>query len=66
MEAAASLGWHRWAGDEGAVIGVDRYGASAPGEEIFQHLGITAERVTAEALRLLGKVPPAGHSSALP
>jgi len=57
IEAAASLGWHRWAGDEGAVIGVDRYGASAPGEEIFQHLGITAERVVAEALRLLGKSP---------
>ena len=57
IEAAASLGWHRWAGDEGTVIGVDRYGASAPGEEIFQHLGITAERVVAEALRLLGKSP---------
>jgi transketolase len=55
IEAAATLGWHRWAGDEGAIIGIDRYGASAPGEEIFKHLGITAERVTAEALRLLGK-----------
>jgi len=57
VEAAASLGWHRWAGDEGAIIGIDRYGASAPGEEIFRHLGITAERVAAEALRLLGKSP---------
>jgi len=56
VEAAASLGWHRWAGDEGAVIGIDRYGASAPGEEIFKHLGITAERVAADALLLLGKV----------
>jgi transketolase len=60
IEAAASLGWRRWAGDEGAVIGIDRYGASAPGEEIFRHLGITAERVAAEALRLLGKSPVAG------
>ena len=59
IEAAASLGWHRWAGDEGAIIGVDRYGASAPGDEIFQHLGITAEHVVAEALRLLGKTPSA-------
>jgi transketolase len=59
IEAAASLGWQRWAGDEGAVIGIDRYGASAPGEEIFKHLGITAERVVAEALGLLGKGPPA-------
>jgi len=60
VEAAASLGWRRWAGDEGTVIGIDRYGASAPGEEIFRHLGITAERVAAEALRLLGKSPVAG------
>jgi transketolase len=57
IEAAATLGWHRWAGDEGAIIGIDRYGASAPGEEIFKHLGITAEHVAAEALRLLGKGP---------
>ena len=60
IEAAATLGWHRWAGDEGAIIGIDRYGASAPGEEIFKHLGITAEHVVAEALRLLGKSPVAG------
>jgi transketolase len=59
VEAAATLGWHRWAGDEGAVIGIDRFGASAPGEEIFKHLGITAEHVVAEALRLLGKSPKA-------
>ena len=63
VEAAASLGWHRWAGDEGAVIGIDRYGASAPGEEIFKHLGITAERVAAEALRLLGKPVEVGQDS---
>lgn len=65
IEAGASLGWRRWAGDEGAVIAVDRYGASAPGEEIFKHLGITAEHVAAEALRLLGKVPPASAISAI-
>ena len=32
MEAAATMGWHKWAGDEGTVIGIDHYGASAPGE----------------------------------
>jgi transketolase len=57
VEAAASLGWRRWAGDQGAVIAIDRFGASAPGDEIFTHLGITAEHVAAEALRLLGKAP---------
>ncbi len=55
VEAAATLGWHRWAGDEGAVIGIDRFGASAPGEELFKQFGFTPERVTSEALRLLGK-----------
>jgi transketolase len=53
VEAASPLGWHQWAGDEGTTIGINRYGASAPGEEIFKHLGITAEHVTAAALRLL-------------
>jgi transketolase len=59
VEAASPLGWRQWAGDEGAIIGLNRYGASAPGEEIFKHLGFTAERVTAEALRLLGRTSEA-------
>jgi transketolase len=59
IEAGASLGWHRWAGDEGAIIAVDRYGASAPGAEIFQHYGLTAENVAATALRLLGRTDEA-------
>ena len=49
------MGWHRWAGDEGTVIGIDHYGASAPGDEIMKNFGFTAEHVTAAALRLLGK-----------
>jgi transketolase len=59
IEAASPLGWHRWAGDEGVVIGVERFGASAPGEEVMQHLGITAEHVTSAALRLLGRTAEA-------
>jgi transketolase len=55
IEAASPIGWHRWAGDEGVVIGVDRFGASAPGQDVFDHLGITAEHVTAAALRILGR-----------
>ena len=54
VEAGSSQGWHRWV-SEGAIIAVDRYGASAPGEEVMQHLGFTAENVTSTALRLLGK-----------
>jgi transketolase len=54
VEAGSPVGWHRWAGDEGAVIGVERFGASAPGQEVLSHLGFTADRVAATALRLLG------------
>ena len=66
IEAGASLGWHRWAGEEGAIIAVDRYGASAPGPEIFQHYGLTAENVAAAALSLLGRTDEAGQELGAP
>ena len=62
VEAGASMGWHRWAGDEGAVIAIDRYGASAPGDQVMKKFGFTVERVAATALRLLGK---SGEADAL-
>jgi transketolase len=55
VEAASPIGWHRWAGDEGTVIGVERFGASAPGQDVLTHLGFTPEHVAAAALRLVGK-----------
>jgi transketolase len=55
VEAGATYGWAKWAGDEGTIIGIDHYGASAPGAEVMKHSGFTAEHVTAAALRLLGK-----------
>jgi transketolase len=55
VEAGSTFGWHRWAGDEGTIIGIDHYGASAPGEEIMKNFGFTVEHVTSAALRLLGK-----------
>ena len=63
VEAASPFGWHRWAGDEGTIIGIDRYGASAPGEEILKNLGFTAEHVTAAALRLVGRPDEAARES---
>jgi transketolase len=54
IEAASPIGWHKWAGDEGLVIGVERFGASAPGQDGFNHLGFTADHVAAAALRVLG------------
>jgi transketolase len=59
VEAASPIGWHRWAGDEGTVIGVERFGASAPGQEVLAHLGFTADHVAAAALRLVGKTAEA-------
>ncbi len=55
IEAACTQGWHRWATDEGTVIGIDHYGASAPGDEILKQFGITVEHVTAAALQLTGR-----------
>jgi len=55
VEAGSPIGWHRWAGNEGVAIGVERFGASAPGQDVLAHLGFTADRVAAAALRLLGK-----------
>jgi len=54
VEAGCTLGWHKWAAD-GIVIGIDRFGASAPGAEVMKHFGFTPENVTSAALRLVGK-----------
>ena len=53
VEAAATLGWHRWVGDAGVVIGIDRFGASAPGDRLFREFGFTADRVVEAVRRLL-------------
>ena len=55
LEAASPMGWERWVGDGGAIIGIDRFGASAPYEEIYRNLGLTAEHVAEEAERLLAE-----------
>ncbi|MEM1043203.1 MAG: transketolase [Bacteroidota bacterium] len=52
VEAANPMGWHEWVGLDGTVIGLNRFGASAPYEEIYEHLGLTADAV-AEAARAL-------------
>ena len=53
IEAGTKLGWERYLGPGGIAIGLDRFGASAPGPVIYQHLGLTAQHVTEEALRLV-------------
>jgi len=53
IEAGTTLGWHRWVGDQGVVIGIDRFGASAPGEVVMAEYGLTVANVIEKALALL-------------
>jgi transketolase len=55
VEAGVSQGWHKYAGDKGAIIGLDRFGASAPSGVVFEKLGYTVENVVERALALLGR-----------
>jgi transketolase len=45
IEAASPFGWHEWVGSEGKVIGINRFGESAPYKELYQHFGITVENI---------------------
>ncbi|HUE37945.1 MAG TPA: transketolase [Candidatus Binatia bacterium] len=53
VEAGVTLGWHKWVGERGATIGLDRFGASAPGPRIMKEFGFTTENVVARALEML-------------
>ena len=53
IEAGATLGWYRYVGEEGAVIGIDRFGASAPGKTVLEKLGLNVDNVVQHALRLV-------------
>ncbi len=62
IEAGATMGWERYAGDHGAILGIDHYGASAPAGTIFEKFGFTTERVVDVARRVVrdglhGRVP---------
>ncbi|HXI82147.1 MAG TPA: transketolase [Verrucomicrobiae bacterium] len=49
VEAGVSLGWERWVGDAGAIVGLDHFGASAPAGTIFEKFGFTVDRVAGVA-----------------
>jgi transketolase len=53
VEAGITMGWREHIGDRGVAIGIDRYGASAPGEVLLEQLGITPDAVVAAARRVL-------------
>ncbi len=53
VEAGVSMGWDRWVGPEGAIIAIDRYGASAPASALFPAFGFTAAHVASVARRVM-------------
>ncbi|WP_281278915.1 transketolase-like TK C-terminal-containing protein, partial [Ectobacillus funiculus] len=53
IEMGSTLGWHRYVGLDGDVVGIDTFGASAPGEKIMEEYGFTVENVVAKVKELL-------------
>jgi transketolase len=54
IEAGVTEGWWSWVGSRGRVIGIDRFGASAPAKDLFRHYGITADALAAAARDIPG------------
>jgi transketolase len=55
VEAGATGTWWRYAGAAGAIIGIDRFGESAPAGELFEHFGFSADNVVETAKRVLAQ-----------
>lgn len=53
VEAGTTLGWERYVGPKGNAIGIDTFGKSAPGDELYRKFGFTAERIVEEASSLM-------------
>jgi transketolase len=53
VEAGISMGWERWVGERGAILGVDRFGASAPYEVVYREFGFTVSNIVEMAIRLM-------------
>ncbi len=55
VEAGITMGWQRWVGSKGRILGLDHFGASAPASEIFEHFGFTVENIEKIVHEMLGK-----------
>ena len=53
VEAAASLGWHKYVGLKGKVIAMESFGASGPGNQLFEKFGFTVDNIVEKALELV-------------
>jgi transketolase len=57
VEPGSTISWWKWVGLDGDVLGLDRFGASAPGTTVLEHLGFTDENIAARARALLDRTP---------
>jgi transketolase len=55
IEAAAPQSWYRWVGERGVILGIERFGESAPYQRIYQEFGLTAARVVEAAKQLAAR-----------
>ncbi len=53
MEAGSPIGWRKYVTDDGDVLGITRFGESAPGDEVMKEFGFTADNVVERAKRLI-------------
>jgi transketolase len=53
IEAASPESWYRWVGSDGIVMGIDRFGASAPYEKIYEELGLTVDKIVASVKEMV-------------
>ncbi|HET6836716.1 MAG TPA: transketolase C-terminal domain-containing protein, partial [Gemmatimonadales bacterium] len=61
IEAAGAMGWSRWTTDEGAMVGMEGFGASAPGERLFQEFKLTPDHVAETVMQLRRRTPAQGR-----
>ena len=57
IEAGHPMSWHHWVGSTGIALGIERFGASAPYKEIYEHLGITVAKIVESAKKVARKGP---------
>jgi len=53
VEAGISMGWERWVGEGGALVTIDRFGASAPAETVYAEFGLTVKNIVEHAIQLM-------------
>jgi transketolase len=53
VEAASPMGWHRWVGDEGDVVAMEGFGASAPAKALYEHFGFSGQAIADRARSVL-------------